>query len=40
MFAPSPPGHNFWLPAFNDILTAICEPIVYTMLDPQHLTTL
>jgi hypothetical protein len=23
-----------------DSLTAICEPTVYTMLDPQHLTTL
>jgi hypothetical protein len=23
-----------------DNLTAICEPIVYTMWDPQHLTTL
>jgi hypothetical protein len=23
-----------------DYLTAICEPIVYTMWDPQHLTTL
>jgi hypothetical protein len=22
-----------------DNLTAICEPIVYTMCDPQHLTT-
>jgi hypothetical protein len=23
-----------------DNLTAICEPFVYTMWDPQHLTTL
>jgi hypothetical protein len=23
-----------------DILVAICEPIVYTMWDPQHLTIL
>jgi hypothetical protein len=23
-----------------DTLTAICDPIVYTMWDPQHLTTL
>jgi hypothetical protein len=34
------PGDKVWLACKTDIFTAICEPVVYKMWEPQHLTTL
>jgi hypothetical protein len=32
-------GSKAWPMRAADNLTAVCEPTVYTMCDPQHLTT-
>jgi hypothetical protein len=34
------PGGKEWPASKADILAAICEPIVWKMWEPQHLTTL
>jgi hypothetical protein len=34
------PGGKGWLARNADNLTAICEPIVWKMWEPRHLTTL
>jgi hypothetical protein len=40
MNARNLPGGNDWPVDKADNLTAICEPIVHKMWEPQHLTTL